>query len=231
MSEARPWIDRIGRRLARWRVGGLGGTWVVAVSGGGRQRRAAPSAAPARAEAGLRLSVAHLDHGVRGEAARADAAFVAELAASLGLAVRPGRIGEPARAGHFEADARRARYDWLAEIARRAGGGRGRRPHPRRPGRDDPAPHPPRHRPARTGRHPSPAVAVADPQIDAGPPAAGRLARERSGTISRRWASPFARTPPTPTSRGPAPGSATTSCPGSRPNTTRKVADALVRLG
>ncbi len=92
-------------------------TWVVAVSGGGDSvglLRVLHQLAPS---AGLRLSVAHLDHGVRGEAARADAAFVAELAASLGLPFDLGHW-EPSRPGHFESDARRARYDWLAEIAR-----------------------------------------------------------------------------------------------------------------
>ena len=58
--------------------------------------------------------MAHLDHGVRGEAARADAAFVAELAASLGLPCDLGQW-QPVRAAHFESDARRARYAWLLE--------------------------------------------------------------------------------------------------------------------
>jgi tRNA(Ile)-lysidine synthase len=60
--------------------------------------------------------VAHLDHGVRGEGAQADAGFVAGLAGSLDL---PFDLGHwrPTRAGHFEADARRARYEWLAEVA------------------------------------------------------------------------------------------------------------------
>ncbi len=69
---------------------------------------------------GLRLSVAHLDHGSRGEESRADARFVEELAAGLGLPIDPGHW-RPSRASHFEADARRARYDWLAEVARGRG--------------------------------------------------------------------------------------------------------------
>jgi tRNA(Ile)-lysidine synthase len=114
------WIDRLERRIRRWQARGLGATWVVAVSGGGDSvglLRVLHQLAPA---VGLRLSVAHLDHGVRGEAARADAGFVAELAASLGL---PFDLGEwqPARAGHFESDARRARYQWLVEVARSRG--------------------------------------------------------------------------------------------------------------
>jgi tRNA(Ile)-lysidine synthase len=122
MSDARSWIDRLGRRLERWRARGLGDTWVVAVSGGGDSvglLRVLHRLAPAL---GLRLSVAHLDHGVRGEAAREDAAFVAELAASLGLPFDLGRW-QPRRAGHFESDARRARYDWLADVARSRGAG------------------------------------------------------------------------------------------------------------
>jgi tRNA(Ile)-lysidine synthase len=67
-------------------------------------------------ELGLILSVAHLDHGARKEAARADAVFVEDLARSLD---RPFDLGhwQPVRAGHFEADARRARYRWLYETA------------------------------------------------------------------------------------------------------------------
>ena len=46
--------------------------------------------------------------------------FVAELAGSLGL---PFDLGHwrPERPAHFEADAREARYAWLAEVARRRG--------------------------------------------------------------------------------------------------------------
>ncbi len=66
---------------------------------------------------GLTLSVAHLDHGVRGEAARADTAFVADLADSLSLPLDLGQW-RPTRPGHFESDARRARYAWLTDVAR-----------------------------------------------------------------------------------------------------------------
>jgi tRNA(Ile)-lysidine synthase len=68
----------------------------------------------------LWLSVAHLDHGARGSAAHADAAFVVELSVSLGLPIDLGQW-QPNRAGHFESDARRARYAWLTQIARARG--------------------------------------------------------------------------------------------------------------
>lgn len=110
------WLERVRRRVRRWSASGAGTNWVVAVSGGGDSvglllalHRLAPGL-------GLKLSVAHLDHGTRGEASRADAAFVQDLARSLDLPVDLG-AWRPTRSGHFEADARRARYAWLLEIA------------------------------------------------------------------------------------------------------------------
>ncbi len=122
MSEATLWIDRIRRRLARWRSRGLADTWVAAVSGGGDSVGLLRLLHQLGPSAGLRLSVAHLDHGVRGEAAREDAAFVAGLADSLGLPCDLGHW-KPTRPGHFESDARDARYDWLYKVARSRGAG------------------------------------------------------------------------------------------------------------
>jgi tRNA(Ile)-lysidine synthase len=90
---------------------------VVAVSGGGDSVGLLRVLRSLSVRIGLSLSVAHLDHGARGEASRADAEFVAELARSLGLAFDLGQW-RPTRAGHFESDARRARYHWLTEVAR-----------------------------------------------------------------------------------------------------------------
>lgn len=115
MTASFPWIRAVEHRLARWRAR-FGATWLVGVSGGSDSvalLRLLHELAP-RLE--LDLTVAHLDHGARGEAARADAAFVANLAAALG---RPFVLGrwQPTRTAHFEADARRARHDWLGETA------------------------------------------------------------------------------------------------------------------
>jgi tRNA(Ile)-lysidine synthase len=119
---AKPLIERVERRINRWLDHGIGRVWVVAVSGGsdsvGLLRVLCQIAEPV----GLSLSVAHLDHGVRGGAARGDATFVAELARSLGLPVDLSQW-QPARAAHFESDARRARYDWLTQVARERGAG------------------------------------------------------------------------------------------------------------
>ncbi len=71
----------------------------------------------------MRLSLAHLHHGLRGAAADADAVFVARLGAVLGLQVRIGRcdVAELARREKIslEMAGRRAR---LAFFAREAGG-------------------------------------------------------------------------------------------------------------
>lgn len=107
-------LDTIARRLARWR----GTRLVVAVSGGGDSVAMLRLLHELTPTLHLSLVVAHLNHGVRGDEADAEAAFVAHLAESLGL---PCEIGQwrPERPAHFEDDARRARYAWLAEIATR----------------------------------------------------------------------------------------------------------------
>ncbi|MBX6316168.1 MAG: tRNA lysidine(34) synthetase TilS, partial [Isosphaeraceae bacterium] len=111
-----PWFRHVERALRRWR----GAAVVVAVSGGGDSvglLRVVHELAPGL---DLRPSVAHLNHSVRGEAAEADAHFVARLAEALGLPCDLGRWS-PARPGGFEAEARRARYAWLVEVARERG--------------------------------------------------------------------------------------------------------------
>jgi tRNA(Ile)-lysidine synthase len=68
----------------------------------------------------LTLTVAHLDHGLRGEEARADALWVTELCARLGLEVEAGRVSAAERAAssrdNLEQAARHARYDFLSGV-------------------------------------------------------------------------------------------------------------------
>jgi tRNA(Ile)-lysidine synthase len=74
---------------------------------------------------GLQLRVAHLDHGLRGEAGEEDARWVLALAKELGVEVEVGRVDvkeSAAWAGdNLEQAARRARYEFLAEVAERRG--------------------------------------------------------------------------------------------------------------
>jgi len=113
-------LERVGLRVRRWLERGLGSTWVVAVSGGSDSVGLLRVLHRLSPRLGLQLSVAHLDHGVRGEIGREEAGFVAGLAERLGLPADLGRWS-PDRAGHFEVDARRARYDWLLKVAQARG--------------------------------------------------------------------------------------------------------------
>jgi tRNA(Ile)-lysidine synthase len=97
-----------------------GQSLIVAVSGGSDSVALLRACAEIREELAVRLFVAHFHHGVRGEAADADARYVAELAEQLALPFDSGRWS-PSRPGHFESEARRARYAWLEEIARSRG--------------------------------------------------------------------------------------------------------------
>lgn len=70
----------------------------------------------------LRLSVAHLNHGIRGRAANEDAAFVAQLARGWKLPLIAGRANVPALARRrgisLEMAGRSARYAFFAKVAR-----------------------------------------------------------------------------------------------------------------
>ncbi len=72
----------------------------------------------------VRLTVAHLNHGIRKEAG-GDARFVRAQARALGLPCRVGRADVPARAGArgigIEQAGREARYAFLESVARRVG--------------------------------------------------------------------------------------------------------------
>ena len=111
-----PWLDLLKVAMDPWRGRGV----VVAVSGGGDSVGLLRGLSELQAEGDFRLSVATLDHTTRdGESAR-DATFVADLAAKLDLPCDLGQW-QAQRPGHFEADARRARYAWLLEVAHQRG--------------------------------------------------------------------------------------------------------------
>ena len=64
----------------------------------------------------IALSVVHLDHGLRGEESRADAAFVSDLAARLGLSFHLRTLDLSSAGGNLEQEARRARLALFAEL-------------------------------------------------------------------------------------------------------------------
>lgn len=73
----------------------------------------------------LKLTVAHLNHGLRGEAGRADALWVAALARQLDCELKQGSAQVKQRAretsDNLEQAARRARYEFLGTAARECG--------------------------------------------------------------------------------------------------------------
>jgi tRNA(Ile)-lysidine synthase len=103
-------------------LGGLSRTarYLIAVSGG----RDSVALLHALVEAGFRrLVVCHLNHGLRGRAAAADARFVTALAAKLGLGCITEKVDVAQWAKKqglsLETAARQVRYDFFARIARR----------------------------------------------------------------------------------------------------------------
>ena len=96
---------------------------LVAVSGGPDSVALLHLLYELREEFQLHLEVAHLQHGIRGEEAKEDARFVAELAAKLGLPfhlkeVNLHQIKSAAGKGNLEALARAERYRFFAAVAR-----------------------------------------------------------------------------------------------------------------
>ena len=96
---------------------------LVAVSGGPDSVALLHVLHELRGEFGLHLEVAHLQHGIRGEEAKADARFVGALAEKLGLVFHLREIDLPelrsrAGGGNLEGLARAQRYRFFAEVAR-----------------------------------------------------------------------------------------------------------------
>ena len=117
-------LSMVRRALVRHGMVRAGETVLVAVSGGADSVVLLHCLDHLAAPLGFRLHVAHLDHGLRGEAGAADAAFVREVAASLGLPATvkhlpPGALA--ARGRSLQEAARAARYAFLTEAAEGAG--------------------------------------------------------------------------------------------------------------
>ncbi|MGB9074240.1 MAG: tRNA lysidine(34) synthetase TilS [Terriglobales bacterium] len=91
----------------------------VAVSGGADSVALLRLLVEIRAELGILLSVAHVNHKLRGEESDEDERFVAELARQLGLELHSTVAPlEPARESGTEAAARHLRYDFFCQLAR-----------------------------------------------------------------------------------------------------------------
>jgi tRNA(Ile)-lysidine synthase len=116
--------------LAEWRRLGLpreGARAVVAASGGADSTALllALDELRRRGLLSIELKVAHLDHGLRGEAGERDARWVEELARGLCCEFESARakVAQSARASrdNLEQAARRERYEFLTRVAREWG--------------------------------------------------------------------------------------------------------------
>ncbi len=120
LGQLESWLD--GRQLLTPET-----TWVVGVSGGPDSTLLlhALHALNQRATLRWKLHAAHYHHGLRGDEADADAAFVAELADELGLPlhVEHGdvRAAVATGGGSTEEVARRQRYEFLERVALQVG--------------------------------------------------------------------------------------------------------------
>ena len=116
---------RVKRYAQRYGLWAAGDAIVVGVSGGPDSLCLLHVLNRLAAEEQLVLHVAHLNHGLRGDAADADAEMVATTAAAWGLPCASGRADVRAAAGQpsvsLEEAARRARYRFLGEVARSVG--------------------------------------------------------------------------------------------------------------
>jgi tRNA(Ile)-lysidine synthase len=119
-----PFLDRIRETIRRHGMLIGGETVVVAVSGGPDSTALVHAMTALAREMRWSLQVAHLDHGLRREAAD-DAAFVATMSQALGLEYRAESADARSRATReglsVEDAARRLRYEFLTRIAKDVG--------------------------------------------------------------------------------------------------------------
>lgn len=109
--------------IQKYRMFSHGDGVLVAVSGGPDSIALLHVLSTMREESGLHLAVAHLMHGIRGEAAREDARFVAQAAQSLAVPFHLKEVDLPRMKaekgkGNIEAMAREERYRFFASLAK-----------------------------------------------------------------------------------------------------------------
>jgi len=109
-------LDRIVDFIARHKMFPPGAHVGVAVSGGADSIFLLHTLRELAPRWNLKLSVVHVDHSIRGAQSRADAAFVADLAARLHLDFHLRQADVPAIDDNLEQAARRVRQAFFAEL-------------------------------------------------------------------------------------------------------------------
>ena len=115
MKAVFPLLDRIAQTIARHRMFQPAQKVGVAVSGGSDSVCLLHVLLELAPQWDLRLSVLHLDHGLRGEESRQDAEFVRDLAARLGLPVSLRETRVDQSPDNLEQAARQARLAFFRE--------------------------------------------------------------------------------------------------------------------
>ena len=105
--------ERVARTIERHRMFSRGQRVGVAVSGGADSVCLLEVLVELAPRWGLALSVLHLEHGLRGQESREDAAFVAGLAGRLGLPFHLESVDVRALGGNLEQAAREARHGFF----------------------------------------------------------------------------------------------------------------------
>ena len=122
MSESGGLLREVARQFRRRYPNGA--RLVAAVSGGPDSLALLHALHTLKSRLSIDLRAAHLNHGLRPEAGRADAEFVREFADSIGIPVSVGTADADsfrrARRLSLEDAARRIRYEFLAKAAREA---------------------------------------------------------------------------------------------------------------
>ena len=118
---------RVAAFVRRHEIFSPGSRIVIACSGGPDSLALTEALLALREEWRLSIWIAHFEHGIRGAASLADAAFVRDYAEKHGLVCRIGHEDIPAYAKHaklsLETAARERRYEFLKETAREMGEG------------------------------------------------------------------------------------------------------------
>jgi len=109
-------LDRIAEFIARHAMFEIGQHVGVAVSGGADSVFLLHALHELAPRWNLKLSVVHLEHGIRGAASLADAGFVRGLAAQFALPFHLGSVNIPAAGGNLEQAARNARLDFFGQL-------------------------------------------------------------------------------------------------------------------
>lgn len=117
-------LKKVQKTIARFGMLNPGERVVVAVSGGPDSMVLLHLLCLLQEPLALRLHVAHLDHGLRGEEGKRDAEFVRGWAEKGGLPSTIGRVEVRKMKGSLQEAARHARYRFLEEVAKKVGASR-----------------------------------------------------------------------------------------------------------